>query len=149
MGFFMKKLILIMLFSGNSVFASTNDVEAIDKAKLSIASYNCYAFYSYLNKDKEAQEMFRLGYKSSIDFISYTKTNRINEKLAYKNVPSIYLMTSGPNADFIAGQVFASVAQTAIDKIFKDSKLDFVYEEELRKMKAQSLIRESNCELLK
>lgn len=58
-------------------------------------------------------------------------------------------MTSGPNADFIAGQVFASVAQTAIDKIFKDSKLDFVYEEELRKMKAQSLIRESNCELLK
>lgn len=145
----MKKLILIMLFVGSSVFASTNDAEAINKAKLSIASYNCYAFYNYLNKEKEAQEMFGLGYKSSIDFISYLRTNRINEKLAYEHVPSIYLRTSGPNADFIAGQVFATVAQAAFDKIFKDSKLDFIYDEELRKIKAQSLIRESNCELLK
>ncbi len=57
----MKKLILIMLFVGSSVFASTNDAEAINKAKLSIASYNCYAFYNYLNKEKKLKKCLGLA----------------------------------------------------------------------------------------
>lgn len=146
----MKKIILI-LFS--SVFCievhASKDLEFANKASLSVAAFSCHAYYSYANKSNESYRLFEIGYKSGKDFLTYIKGNKMDEKILDEEVPSVFLYENGPTVDFMLGSIYSQVIRTALDQVLKNSNLSFEYDEELRKQKADSLIRERNCALLK
>ncbi|HAA07686.1 MAG TPA: hypothetical protein DCD99_11415 [Acinetobacter schindleri] len=144
----MKKLILIcgLLAPG---FGYCGEREAIRNAGLTVAAFSCSAFNSYIKEEKEAERLFNIGYKSGTDFYNYTAKNKISSDALNKEIPFLYLMIAGPSIDFNLGQLYSSVSDTAVKKIFQDSSLNFVYDEDLRKIKAQNLVRDNNCRLLK
>lgn len=145
-----KKLILIFgLLIGISSHVVANEKDIVTNSELAIAAFSCYAYNSFLKRDGEAERLFKLGYDASISFYQQAGKTEISTKAKNENIPFIYLTTSGPNGEFNTGQIFSSVVGDAFKKIYQDSKLDFVYDEKLRVMNAESLVRKSNCGLLK
>lgn len=145
----MRKIFLLLGLIGMTTHAFSNEEDVVRNANLTISAFSCSVFNSYIGATKESKRLFDLGYRSGVDFYTYAANSRISKEALNNKIPSLYLMISGPNIDFKLGQVFYSVSDLATKKIFQDSNLNFVYDEELRQIKAQNLVRENNCNLLK
>lgn len=144
----MKKILLILgLIYTNT--GSCNEREMIIDANLTISAFRCSIFNSYIGETKEAERLFNLGYESGKKFYNYVATHNMSKDALEKEIPFIYFMIAGPNIDFNLGQLFSTTADLAMKIISQDSNLDFVYDEESKKIKAQNLIRDNNCQLLK
>lgn len=144
-----KKLILILILIGLNTHVYASEKDAIANANLALAAFSCFTFSSYIKDQEESERLFKLGYEASIAFYNYASKHEISNQTLRKDIPSLYLMVGGPNPDFNTGQIFSSIGDIAMKKISYDSMLNFVYDEDSRKLKAEALIRENNCRLLK
>lgn len=142
---------LILLFL-NTIEANAEESiqrSAVIKAKTSVAAFNCFALNDYLGRSEESKRLFNLGYSTSIEFYKSMEHMQLDSKTINEEIPSIFLMVGGPTPDFKAGQVFSSVVENTINSIYKDSQHNFEYDEPLRARKAEDLLHENNCSLIR
>jgi hypothetical protein len=145
----MRKIFLLLGLIGMTTHAFSNEEDVVRNANLTISAFSCSVFNDYIGNTEESKRLFDLGYRSGVNFYTHAANNEINNKTLNNKIPFLYLMVGGPNIDFKLGQVFSYVSDLATKKISQDSNLNFVYDEELRQIKAQNLVRENNCNLLK
>ena len=154
----MKRLavIAVTLLSWSSALAQTTDVEKAGLGRTMWSAFQC-ATYAELSKDeKEQGRLFLIGVKAGRDFLEALKNGQISRETASNEVPvGVIGMLAGPSPDFIVGRVFENATRDAYDQIVSMEngllleRPNWVMDEELRKMKAESFYQSHNCILVK
>jgi len=141
--------------------AFSNPCAAESKSKPNLgrvmwAAFSC-ATYAEMSGDKREQErLFNIGYTAGQRFLQGIKDKTVSEADAREAPIGVLMYLGGPSIDFMIGRVFESATGGAFDAVVKtDSKgtpihnpLEWVNDDEVKRIKAQSRFRSSNCELV-
>lgn len=120
------------------------------------SAFSCAAYAEMAGDESEQKRLFNIGYTAGQKFISGIRDTSISEADAREAPIGVLMYLSGPSIDFMLGRVFENATQDAFDRIVKmDSggmpilnPLEWVSDEEVKKIKAETKFRNSNCELI-
>src|SRR5262245_51488484 len=88
------------------------DEDAVRNAQLTLSAFKCFGFA----KDEADQErLFNLGYEAGKAFIERMSKNPPNKATA-DQIAILWMGTRGPTADFILGQIFSEMLESAYDE---------------------------------
>lgn len=136
------KILIICIFFICSLNAESSK-EYAKKGRLVWSAFECSIYASKIDKMKEAENLFNLGYKNGLDFIDALKLNKIEEKDLSEEVPVVIkFLLSGPNADFILGRIY----EVSVDNVYKNVDLNTVAE--IQRNKFIKKYTDSNCSLI-
>jgi len=131
----------------SSSWFADDSLKHAQKGKLALSAFQCSTYSKYMDKPKEQERLFKLGYKAGIDFLKAFKANKIKEEDLKNNVPLVGVMLlQGPSEDFILGRMFEYMTGVATDDIFGTAEKH--NSDEFSKMIAEDKFRKENCKFL-
>lgn len=121
-----------------------NEDEIIAIGNESISLLEC-SYLALKAGDQEAQiRFFNMGYKRIIIYFDYVRSGKLTSKIQHNSPLYLILNMNGPSSEFCAGVVWEQIVSNSFDRYdFKD------YSGESLKLRAENLLRERNCHILK
>lgn len=110
------------------------------------AAFECSSLASILEKPKEQERLFLVGYDRGKEFIGALRAKKIKPEDLHSIAPSGFLMLAqGPTPDFILGRVFESAQENVLKDVITGAS---VLDKDLQQSIASRKFTAANCEVL-
>ena len=144
----LSAVIFIFTFASNISAEDTESEDYAKSARRCLSAFECAVLAEVSGDTKSQEELFIYGYEEGKRFLEAARANKIKDEDLKHHVPMIVLMSlGGPSNDFVLGGLWSQAGDKVHDSL-KDEEGNYPLHDELKKMRAEKLFRDKNCEII-
>ena len=145
----------LLAISCSSVASAEDGIEKARLGRVMWSAFQCSIFGELSDNKKEQARLFQIGLKAGRDFLEALNANQITQEAMNTEVPvAVIMMLQGPSIEFIVGRIYEAALSDAYDEIVKRRNgmtlpiSDWVHDEGVKKIKANTKFLANNCLLI-